>query len=316
MVCKQSEIKIFAGKSGKDFAEKICRFLGLELGKSHSITFSVGNTFVKVEEPVRDTDVYLVQPVALDPNNDFMELLFWIDAFKRASANSITVIMPWFSYSKADKKDEPRVSIRARVCADCIEVTGADRIVTMDLHSPQIQGFFKIPVDHLYARPVICDYIAEKKLTDYVIASPDAGFAKDARRYSSMLGVPTVIGDKERKSNDEKAEILEIIGEVRNKNVIIVDDFTTTCRTLDNMARHLKELGALDIYACVSHGLLQEKGLEILDNSPIKELITTDSIHNPIALGHPKLTTLSVAPLFAEVIRRIHNRETLSVLFD
>jgi ribose-phosphate pyrophosphokinase len=316
MVCKQSEIKIFAGTSGLEFAGKICNYLGLEMGKSHSITFSEGNTFVKIEEPVRDTDVYLVQPISLKPNDDFMELLFWIDAFKRASANSITVIMPWFSYSKADKKDEPRVSIRARVCADCIEVTGADRIITMDLHSAQIQGFFKIPVDHLYARPVFCEYIKQKGMDNYVIASPDAGFAKDARKYSSMLGVPTVIGDKQRKANDEKAEILEVIGEVKGKNVIIVDDFTTSCRTLANMAEHLKEQGALDVYACVSHGLLQETGLDILEKSCIKELITTDSIHNPLALSHPKVKTISVAPMFAEVVKRIHNRETISVLFD
>ena len=313
---KRSEIKIFSGTSGLDFAGKICNYLGLEMGKSHAITFSDGNTYVKIEEPVRDLDVFLVQPISIKPNDDFMELLFWIDAFKRASANSITVIMPFFSYSKADKKDEPRVSIRARVCADCIEVAGADRIITMDLHSAQIQGFFKIPVDHLYARPVLCEYIKQKGISNYVIASPDAGFAKDARKYSTLLGVPTVIGDKQRKSNDEKAEIMEVIGEVSGKNVVIVDDFTTSCRSLANMAEHLKKLGALDIYACVSHGVLQENGLDILEKSCIKELITTDSIYNVYALKHHKVKTLSVAPMFAEVIKRIHNKETISELFD
>jgi len=316
MVCKSGEIKVFAGSSGMEFAERVCKYLGSELGKSHSINFSEGNTFVKIEETVMDKDVYLLQPVALKPNDDFMELLFWVDAFKRASANSVTVIMPFFSYAKSDKKDEPRVSIRARVCADAIEVTGADRVITMDLHSAQVQGFFKIPVDHLYARPVFCEYIMKKNIENLVIASPDAGFAKNARRYSSALNVPTVIGDKQRKANDEKAEILEIIGEVKGKNVIIVDDFTTTCGTLADMAKGLKQMGAEDIYACVSHGLLQEIGLEILDKSCIKELITTDSVYNPHAEKHPKVKVISVAPLFAEAIRRIHCGETVSELFD
>jgi ribose-phosphate pyrophosphokinase len=316
MLCQSSEIRIFSGNAGLNISEKICKQLGVELGKSHSISFSEGNTFVKVDETVRDKDVYIVQPVALRPNDEFMELLFWIDAFKRASANSVTVVMPFFSYAKSDKKDEPRVSIRARVCADAIEVTGADRVITMDLHSAQVQGFFKIPVDHLFARPVLCDYIKKKNLDNYVIASPDAGFVKNARKYSSNLNVATVIGDKQRKGNDEKAEILEIIGHVKGKNVIIVDDFTTTCGTLADMAKAIKQLGAEDIYACVSHGLLQEKGLEVLEKSCIKELMTTDSIYNPLALKHPKVTTISVAPLLAEAIKRIHCKETVSILFE
>ncbi len=316
MSCKNSELKIFAGSSGKHFAKKMCEYLGIELGQSYSMTFSEGNTFVKVQETVRDKDVYIVQPVAFKPNDDFMELLFWVDAFKRASANSITVVMPFFSYAKADKKDEPRVSIRARVCADAIEVSGADRVITMDLHSPQIQGFFKIPVDHLLARPVLCKYIKESNIDNYVIAAPDAGFAKDARKYSLDLDVPTVIGDKERKANDEKAEILEIIGDVKNKNVIIVDDFTTSCGTLADMAKGLKNMGAKDIYACVSHGILQKKGIEKLEKSYIKELIVTDSIYNENTLNHSRVTTISVAPLFAEAIKRIHARESVSTLFE
>lgn len=316
MPYKNSEIKIFAGTSGKNFANRICEYLNIQLGESFAMKFSEGNTYVKVEETVRDKDVFIVQPVGLKPNDDFMELLFWIDAFKRASANSITVVMPFFSYAKADKKDEPRVSIRARVCADAIEMAGADRVITMDLHSPQIQGFFRIPVDHLLARPVLCDYILEKNISNYVIVAPDAGFAKDARKYSLALGVPTVIGDKERKANDEKAEILEIIGDVNGKNVIIVDDFTTTCGTLVELAKGLNKLGCKDIYACVSHGLLQEKGLNALEKSHIKELIVTDSIYNDMTLSHPKVTTISVAPLFAQVIKRIHKRESISSLFE
>lgn len=309
------EIKIFAGSAGHDIAIKICDYLNIDLGKSYAKTFSEGNTYVKIEETVRGKDVYIIQSIGLKPNEDFMELLFWVDAFKGASASSVTVVMPFFSYAKADKKDEPRVSIRARVCADALEVTGADRLLTMDLHSPQIQGFFKIPVDHLIARPILCKYIMERGIENYVIAAPDAGFAKNARVYSTTLKVPTVIGDKQRVANDEKAEILEIIGEVKGKNVIIVDDFTTTCGTLANMAEALKELGAGEIYACVSHGLLQEKGLENLEKSQIKELITTDSVCNPRLAEHPKVRVISIAPLFGEAIRRIQARESISSLF-
>jgi ribose-phosphate pyrophosphokinase len=311
-----SSIRIFAGSGGKDLANKICSILGIELGKSRSFLFSEGNTFVKIDETVREQDIYLVQPVGRRPNDEFMELIFWIDAFKRASASSVTVVMPFFSYAKADKKDEPRVSIRARVCADAIEAAGADRIITMDLHAPQIQGFFRIPVDHMYARPVFCEYLRKRGLENFVIAAPDAGFAKNARKFSYELNVPTVIGDKHRSGNDEKAEILEVIGEVKGKNVVIVDDFSTTCTTLAEMAKALKSLGALDIYACISHGILQQKGFDTLEKSAIKELITTDSVYNELTLKNARANVVSVAPMFAEAIRRIHSRESVSKIFD
>jgi len=309
-------IKIFAGSSSMHFAEKMCSYLGTELGKSQTIKFSEGNTFVKILEKVRDKDVYIVQTIGMSPNDEFMELLFWIDAFKRSSASSVTAIIPYFSYAKGDKKDEPRVSIRARVCADCLEITGVDRIVTMDLHSPQIQGFFKKPVDHLYGFPILCEYIKSKNIENLVVVSPDAGFAKNARKFATILKAPVAIGDKIRTDHDEKAQVLEIIGDVKGKNAVIVDDFTISCGTLADTARALKENGAGKIYACVTHALLRDNGLKKLEESEIEELIITDTVENPQVFGHPKVKVVSVAPLFAEAVKIIHSRESLILLFD
>jgi ribose-phosphate pyrophosphokinase len=316
MALEETGIKIFAGSSSRKFAEIMCRYLGTEIGLSEKIVFTEGNTFVKIHEKVRDKDVFIVQTIGLSPNDDFMELLFWIDAFKRSSASSVTAIIPYFSYAKGDKKDEPRVSIRARVCADCLEITGVDRIITMDLHSPQIQGFFKKPVDHLYGMPIICDYIKSLNLSDMVVVSPDVGFAKTARKYATALNAPVAIGDKSRSSHDEKAEVLEIIGDVKGMNAVIVDDFTITCGTLTETARALKENGAQKIYACVTHALLKEKGIAALNDSDIVELVVTDTVDNPIALNHPKVKVISVAPLFAKAVQIIHNRDSLSQLFE
>lgn len=316
MTQDQTEVKIFAGSSSVNFAEKMCRYLGTEMGRSQTIRFTEGNTFVKILEKVRDKDVYIVQTIGLNPNDEFMELIFLIDAFKRSSANSVTAIIPYFSYAKGDKKDEPRVSIRARVCADCLEVAGVDRIITMDLHSPQIQGFFKKPVDHLYGMPILCNYITSKNIENAVVVSPDAGFAKNARKYATALKVPVAIGDKTRSCHDENAEVLEIIGNVKGKNAIIVDDFTITCGTLTDTARVLKEHGAEKIYACVTHALLGDKGLKALESSEIEELIVTDTVENQKAFEHPKVKVVSVAQLFAEAVGIIHNRDSLSQLFD
>ena len=312
----ETGIKIFAGSSSTIFTDMICKHLDVEIGKSYSKRFSEGNTFVKVEEKVRDKDVYIVQTIGLHPNDEFMELIFWIDAFKRASASSVTAILPFFSYAKGDKKDEPRVSIRARVCADCLEVTGVDRILTMDLHSPQIQGFFKKPVDHLYGMGILCDYIKSRNIGNMVVVSPDIGFAKSARNYANMLDASVAIGDKTRTGHDENARILEIIGDVRGKNAMIVDDFTISCGTLIDTARALKEKGAKRIFACVTHDLLGENGLKCLEDSPIEELLTTDTVENALAQIHPKVTVVSVSHLFAQAISIIHNRESLSQLFD
>src|SRR5437867_9220789 len=214
---------VFAGSASPRLTDAICRELDVEQGHGEVLRFSEGTLFVRVLENVRGRSVYLVQSTVFPTNANFMELLFWIDAFSRASADSVTVIVPYFSYAKGDKKDEPRVSIRARVCADAIEAAGADRVVTLDLHAPQIQGFFRIPVDDLYALPILCEELLRKQLQDLVVVSPDTGFAKQDRKYASFMGTSIAIADKQRKAHDERAEVLEIIGEVHGKTALIVD---------------------------------------------------------------------------------------------
>lgn len=308
------EYKIFAGSHGKEFAEKMCKYLGVELGKSEVFKFSDGNIFVKVNETVRQKDVYLVQPIGLTPNDDLVEILFWVDALQRSSARHVTVIMPYFSYAKGDKKDEPRTSIRARVCAECMELSGADHMITMDLHSPQIQGFFKRQIDNLYAMPILCEEIKSLGLENYVIASPDAGYAKQARAFADRLGVDLVIGDKTRKDHTENAEVLSLLGDVKDKNVVIVDDFSISGGTLADMCRMVKEHGAKKVYACLSHALLSEKGVKKIEESGIEFIISTDTIKNECIENNPKFRIISAAPLFAEAVSRINNFDTVSEL--
>ncbi|MBN1400883.1 MAG: ribose-phosphate diphosphokinase [Anaerolineae bacterium] len=311
------EIKIFAGSSGAPFAQRICQCLGSELGASEVRQFSEGNTYVKICETVRGRDAYLVQSIGLHPNDEFVEILFWMDAFKRASGDSITAIIPYFGYAKGDKKDEPRVSIRARVCAECIELAGADRVVTMDLHSPQIQGFFKGPVDHLYALPVLCEYIKRMDgLHNLVVVSPDAGYAKRARRFASHLDASLAIGDKRRVAHDEHAEVLELIGDVADADVLIVDDFSISGGTLVDLADLLRKRGARRILAALSHILLNPEGIQRIEESPIERVISTDSVDNPWVADSDRIEIVSVAPLFAEAISRIHNRVSVSPLFE
>jgi ribose-phosphate pyrophosphokinase len=310
------EMKIFAGRASCGLGRAICSQLGIDLARSETLQFSEGNVFVRVLENVRGRDVFIVQGSEYPVNDNFMELLFWVDAFKRASATQVTAVIPFFSYAKGDKKDEPRVSIRARVCADCLEAAGADRVLTMDLHSPQIQGFFKIPVDHLYATPVLVDYFRKKHIPDLVVASPDVGFGKQAQRFAEMMNAPVVWGSKVRHAHDEHAEMLDVIGEVRGKNVLIVDDFTISGGTLIEMAYACKERGARDIYACVTHGVFSHGSSEKIARSPIKELVITDTIGYRFETLAPCCKVISVAGLFAEAILSIHRRESVSRLFD
>lgn len=311
-----SGIIIFGGSGSPKLAARIAEYLGLPVGKSEVHRFSEGNLMVRVLENVRGRRCYLVQSTAYPANDNFMELLFWIDALKRASAESVTVIMPYFSYAKGDKKDEPRVSIRARVCADAIEAAGADRVVTIDLHAPQIQGFFRIPVDDLYALPVLGKAIRSKKLDDIVVVSPDTGFVKQARRYATLLNCPLAIGDKERSDHSEDAEILQIIGDVKGKSALIVDDFTISAGTLTEMASTLMKNGAKKVYAAVTHGVFAPGTKERIDDSAITKLLVTDSIETQPTPMSEKIEIVSVAPYLGEAIRRIHNRESISVLFS
>ncbi|MFN8494912.1 MAG: ribose-phosphate diphosphokinase [Caldilineaceae bacterium] len=309
------EILVLGGSGSTKLTQKICDYLGIQPARRDIIRFSDGNTFVRVGENVRGRNVYLVQATVFPTNDLFMELLFWIDALKRASAESITVVMPYFSYAKGDKKDEPRVSIRARVCADAIEMAGAQRVVTMDLHAPQIQGFFHLPVDDLYALPVLAEAIQRKRLENLVVVSPDTGFVKQARRYAKFLGTPLAIGDKERKRHDERAEVLEIIGDVKGKTAFIVDDFTISGGTLVEASKRLLAQGAAAVYAAVTHAAFTPGSMEKISASPIQQVLVTDSIETQPVEFCEKIEVVSVAPLFGEAIRRIHNKESVSVLF-
>ncbi len=311
-------IKIFSGRTGVPFAKRMCAYLGTQLGDATTIKFTEGNIFVRVNESIRDKDVYIVQPIGREPNDELVELLFWIDAFKRASANSVTAIVPYFSYAKGDKKDEPRVSIRARVCADCIEIAGVDRIITMDLHAPQIQGFFKKPVDHLIAKPLLAEYIRRQGIVDdnLVVVSPDAGSAKRAREFATELGCSVAIGDKMRSGHDENAKVLEIIGDVNGKNCLVVDDFSISGGTLIDVAQGLKEKGANKIYAALSHNVMSEKAIRRFDESPYEFLVTTDTVEMMPGVTSDRIRVISAAPMFAQAVKTIHDRAPMSTMFE
>jgi ribose-phosphate pyrophosphokinase len=306
---------VFGGSGSPRLTARICAHLGAVPGASEVLRFSEGNLFVRILENVRGRHVYLVQSIAYPANDNLVELLFWIDAFKRASAESVTAVVPYFSYAKGDKKDEPRVSVRARVCADAIEAAGADRLVTLDLHAPQIQGFFKIPVDDLYALPVLGARIRELISGDVVVVAPDAGFAKKARRFASFLGGTLAIVDKERRGHDERSRVVDIIGDVAGRTAVLVDDFAVSCGTLANAAAAMVARGATRVLAAVSHGVFSVGSMERLEASPVERLLVTDSVETQPVTPAARVEVVSVAPLFAEAVRRIHRRESLSVLF-
>jgi ribose-phosphate pyrophosphokinase len=307
---------VFAGSASPRLAGAICSRLGVPVGSGEVIRFSEGTLFVRVLENVRGRNVYVVQSTVFPTNDNVVELLFWLDAFSRASAASVTAIIPYFSYGKGDKKDEPRVSIRARVCADAIEAAGADRVVTMDLHAPQIQGFFRVPVDDLYAAPYLCDAISRHAPRNPVVVAPDAGFAKRARRFASRLGAPLAIADKARRAHDEEVESMELIGDVAGRDAVIVDDFTISGGTLIEAADELVARGAASVIAAITHGVFSPGTMTALEASPIERLFVTDTIETHPEPSASKVEVVSVAPLFAEAIRRIDQRESVSSLFD
>lgn len=310
------DLAILPGSGNPLLAQAIATELGVSVVPCKAHTFSEGNVFVKVSENVRGRDVFVIQGVHKPVNDNFMELLFWVDALRRASAETITAVIPFFSYAQGDKKDEPRVSIRARVCADALESVGCDRVLTMDLHSPQIQGFFSIPVDHLYGRAVICQHIRKLNIPDLVVCSPDVGFAKDAVEFGHELDAPVVIGSKVRTDHTETVEVHEVIGDVDGKNVFLVDDFTITGRTLICMADALIERGAKDIYAAVTHGVLSQGAAQRIGESRIKKMFMTDTIETFQEPLPENAEIISVAPIFAEAIRSIHERTSVSQLFQ
>jgi ribose-phosphate pyrophosphokinase len=306
---------VFAGSASPRLAAAVCRHLGVGAGRGEVLRFSEGTLFVRVLQNVRGRRVYLVQSTVFPANDHFMELLFWIDALKRASAESVTAVIPYFSYGKGDKKDEPRVSIRARVCADAIESAGADRVVTMDLHAPQIQGFFRAPVDDLYAVDRLCAALRRRLPDRPMVVSPDAGFAKKARAYADRLHAPLAIADKTRAGHEERTEAVSLIGDVAGHDAILVDDFTVSGGTLIEAAEELRRCGARSVIAAITHAVFAPGTAARIEASPIQRLYVTDTVETqPEPLGS-RVEVVSVAPLFAEAIRRIHRRESVSILF-
>lgn len=298
---------LFSGTSNPTFAQKVADHLGVKLSKSESRTFREGNLMVRLDEPVRGKDVYIIQTIGLDPNNELMELLFFIDAARRASAKSVCAIIPYFSYAKGDKLDEPQTSIRAKVCSDLLETVGVDSLVMLDLHAPQIEGFFRVPVDHLNGRAVLSKSL-HGLLDDPVVFSPDAGFVKDARKFAALLDADIAIGDKVRRDHSENPDMLEIIGEVEGRNIIIVDDFSITGNTLFKAAAQLKKLGAKGIIAAISHCLFDDEAARGLEQSEIEKLFVLDTVANQATIS-PKIETVTATRLFADQIRAMQGRE-------
>ncbi len=307
-------MKIFSGSSNLPLAKSITDFIGIEPGKCAVSSFPDGETFVKIEENVRGEDVFVVQSTSPPTNHHLMEMFIMIDALRRASASRITAVLPFYGYARQDRKDQPRVPITAKLVANLLVAAGTNRVLTMDLHAQQIQGFFDIPVDHLYAAPVMYDYLKAKQLADLVVVSPDVGGLKMAHAYSQVLDSGLAIVAKRRKSATE-VESVAIIGEIRGKNILMVDDLTETAGTLTNAAALLKKRGARKIFACVSHAILNDLGIERLRKSKIDELITTDSVLRP-AIDGVRITTLSVAGLLGEAIKRIHSNSSVTSLFE
>lgn len=308
-------MKVFAGNSNKPLAQAIAEYIGIPLGKSTVAAFPDGETFVKIEENVRGEDAFVVQSTSPPTNHHLMELLIMIDALRRSSASRITAVMPFYGYARQDRKDQPRVPITAKLVANLLVASGANRILTMDLHAQQIQGFFDIPVDHLYAAPVAYEYLKAKKLENLVVVSPDVGGIKMAHAYAQALNADLAVVAKLRKSPTD-VEPMSVIGEIHNRTALVVDDLTETAGTLSCAAKTLMEKGASQILACVSHTAIQStKGAQRLRESAIDELITTDTVLRSAVEGI-KVTTLSVASLLGEAIKRIHNNSSVTSLFE
>lgn len=304
---------LFSGTSNPKLSRRIAEYLQVPLGEADINRFPDGEIFVKIRENIRGRDVFVVQSVTGRPNEMLMELLIMIDAMRRASAARITAVLPFYGYARQDRKDQPRVPITAKLVANLLVAAGANRLLTMDLHAQQIQGFFDIPVDHLYAAPTLVKHLKEKNFARPMVVSPDTGGVKMAYAYSQMLECGLAVVAKRRVGPSE-VDAFSLVGEVEGRNVIIVDDLTTTCGTLCAAARILSEYGARDIHAAISHANITAKGLARLKASPIRELVVTDSVP-PIDGGDAPITVLSVNELLGEAILRIHNDQSVSSLF-
>jgi len=309
------EIRIFGGRAHPSLTSEICAYLGIEQGRSTAYNFSDGETFCQIEENVRGSDVFIVQPTCAPVNENLIELLVMLDAFKRSSASRVTAVLPYYGYARQDKKDAPRVPITAKLVADLISAAGADRVLTMDLHAPQIQGFFDVPVDHLFAAPVLLEAMRDLGVEDLIIVSPDAGGVERARAIAKRLGVGLAIVDK-RRTGPNVAEVMHIIGDVDGCNTLILDDIIDTGGTLSKTVEALRARGARRILAACVHGVLSGPPLERIDQSPLESVLVTSTTPLDDKLARSaKLEPFSVAPLLGEAIRRIHEYSSVSSLF-
>ena len=310
-----SDLAVFSGNAHRQLASDICRHLGEPLGQAQVFQFPNENIFVKINENVRGKDVFVIQPFSSPVNVSIMELLIMLDALKRASARRITAVIPYYAYGRTDKKDQPRVPITARLLADCISVAGADRVLTMDLHAGQIQGFFNVPVDELTAQNLLARYVAGAGMDGFTVVATDAGFAKKARNFAAQVNAPLAIVEKRRMGNEGGMESMGLIGDVAGRNALIVDDEIDTAASLLQAVGIVKEHGARDVYACAVHGVLSGPAIERLRASPLREVILTDTVPLPGDKQLPIITQLSVAELFAGAIERISDNRSVSELF-
>jgi ribose-phosphate pyrophosphokinase len=311
----KNEIKVFAGRPSRQLATAICNGLAIPLGQAEIFKFSNDNTFVKINENVREADVFIVQTSTAPVDQNLMELLIMADALRRASAARITAVLPYYPYGRSDKKDQPRVPITARLVADLLIAAGVNRVITLDLHAPQIQGFFTVPLDNLTASNLLCDHQAGLAIPNMVVVATDAGSAKKANYYARRLRVPMAIMDKRRYGNDDSAHIENFIGDIEGRNAVIFDDEVDTAGTISETVRALVAEGAKDIYVACTHPVLSGPAVQRLRQAPIKKMIVTDSIPLSQEKSLPFLEVISTAPLFAEAIRRVHEGLSVSVLF-
>ncbi|MCK4963981.1 MAG: ribose-phosphate pyrophosphokinase [Dehalococcoidia bacterium] len=310
------ELKVFAGNAHPALAQGICDYLEIPLGKTEVFEFSNENIFVRILENVRERDVYVIQPISSPVNKNLMELLIMLDALKRASAARITAVVPYFGYGRTDKKDQPRVPITARLVADMITVAGANRLLTVDLHAGQIQGFFTIPVDELTALYMLGNYFETKALGNLVVVATDIGISKRARDLAERLSTPLAIIEKRRVGNIDKAEMLNIIGDVAGMRALLIDDEIDTAGSLVTAATALQKAGATEIYACCTHPVFSRSAIKRIAKSPIKEVVVTDTIPLPDSRKNEKISTLSLAALLGEAIHRIHAGLSVGAMFE
>jgi ribose-phosphate pyrophosphokinase len=310
------ELKVFTGTAHPALASAVCDYLGIPLGEAEVFEFSNENIFVRILENVRERDVFVVQPICSPVNKSLVELLIMLDAFRRASAGRITAVVPYYGYSRTDKKDQPRVPITARLIADLLTTAGANRLLTVDLHAPQIQGFFTIPVDELTARPMLAQYFKEKALNNLVVVATDIGISKVARDMAAKLGVPLAIMEKRRLGNVDATETLNVIGEVEGMRALTVDDEIDTGGSLVGVVNTLLEHGATEIYACCTHPVFSGHAIQRIATSPVKEVVVTDTIPVNKDKKLDKITVLSIASLIGEAIHRIHTGLSVGAMFE